>query len=465
MMPEYLPLKIDEKYKRRFLKSTMKLGEEQTFVGYSVSIPQGSYIREILWPALAPQIGDFSVRGLTALPSNDAPLFLVVYPKYLHFRGPIVEVTGKIMDLSIFSPESGRFLLAESVKSVSIDRYLELEKTGLSGNVIREIMDSAFSENTADVMLTYFASSSKYISRTGGNTISLLNANNKYYASNFSEIISTLSLIPNALRKNRITLYLRYDDEVKVEVNPRFMVNYSHLTPNAASKYYKTRSSKLWERSAMSASSLKLESLIKFADIPFIPMKDETAVVDPSLLKEYSLDIGFFAMQNHISNPEIDEKVLNYKSKLLERIENELPALVEAMRLGIIMDIGDVNGFGEHMARIIDAWYRISGERSEEFALNLYMELFHRIMDVNGPKINAELMVAKEKKNEAKRISRVLWELNALKPGGWDYDYFAKKMVERGIENKIYDRFQELLQGGYVIKNADGTYRAVSLPD
>ncbi|NPA74851.1 MAG: hypothetical protein GXO25_02070 [Euryarchaeota archaeon] len=462
MNPPYLPLRIDEKFKARFLKNTLRLGERVEFIGYNVRMPAGPAMRELLWPALAPMLGDFTVRGLTALPGNGMPVIPVVYPSYLIPRGTVLCVEGVLSDFSVYSAKSGRFVLADSVKKVPVERYLELERTGLSGNAMLQIMDSAFTGAARDVMLTYFSGSGSYVGRVGGSAVSFLKASARGYAENFKELMSMVNAINPILTRTEMTVRLRYDSEVEVKLKGGFKIRYQHLTPRRAERFYQSRKARAWEQSAMTDSKISMETLISLSDAPLIPTREEVQVGDENLLKEYSLDMGFYAFQNHIRRPEIDGgEVLRYKELLVSRLEREVPDIVEAMRLGIIMDIGDVNGFGEHMARAMDAWYRISGEWRVEPVLSMYVELFSRVEDIKGERIRREVAAQSLAKRDRLLTNRVLWELNTLKPEGWEYEYFEQKMRERGL-TRIAKRFEELLREGIVIEKRKGVYFAVA---
>ncbi len=462
MSMDYLPLKIEEKFRRRFLKSTLKLGEEISFTGYSVKLPTAPYLRELLWSALGNTLGEFQILGITPFPVSGAPVLPVVYPSWLKTRAPVVEITGRVFDFSQFSTESGRFILAENVRGVPVEKYLSLEKAGVDGKKAESIMKDAFSETTAQVMLGYFLSTSTYISRTGGNAITLVETSSRYYAQSFSEILGITQLISPALRHSEVKLRLIYDDELELSLKPRMKIRYSKMSTGRASKYYSSRKSKLWEHSALTVAPIKLESMLTLADVPFIPTKEEVQVIDPTLLREYSMDIGIFAMQSHILRPEIDvEKTLSFKAHLIEMLERELPELLEAMQMGLIVDIGDINGVGEHMSRLLDSTFRAHGTWAEAQATNLYMEMYRRIWDIHGASIRKKLAFVKKGETEKRIINRVLWELNVLKPEGWDYRYFETKMKERGVEN-IYRKFEELRKEGLVIEKRNDRYLAVA---
>ena len=458
----YLPTPIADKFKNQFLKSTLKIGEQASFKGYFLSFPLEPRFRKLLWPKLSPQIGNFKVKMITPFPENGFPVLPVVVPQWLNYRIKLAEVSGYIYDLSLFTSEHGRFLLANEINKLKFDEYMSIEKSGLTPATLQQIFDFTFPEMAKDVMLTYFLSSPKYIQRSGGNTVSFLRTNSKHYSSNFTPIFETIDQVSNIIKKESFTVSFRYDDDIRASVKPSFKLRYSILNPKKAGIFYKSRVAKTWELSAMTPANLKMTDLIKYSELPYLPTKEEMQINDLNLIAEYSADIGFYALQKHIEEPEIElEEMIRFKSKIIRSIEKEFPDMIEAMKFGIIMDIGDVNGFGEHMARIMNSWKR-ANEDPVNSTINLYIRTFERVDDVLGTKIRRELASEDLKKKREKIINRVLWELNVLKPTGWDYEYFEMKMRERGIEDNLDKLISSLLRDGIIIEKRRGLYYAVA---
>ena len=459
----YFPWKISEKYRMRFIKDTSVLGAEIEFSGYLVNIPLAHKFRKLLWPKLSLDIGDFSVRGITPLPESGFPLLLLVVPTYIKNRASIAMVEGKVLDFSMFSTQSGRFVLVNKITSIPPEKYFSIEKTGLSGRKIMRIMDATFSERAKDVMLSFFISSPKYINRVGGNALSFLKTNSKYYAGDFSSFYRIPKSADAILNHKTITVNLNYDTDMQVKLSPHFKIRYSQMKRRDAEKFYPQRKARLWEQSALTQSTVRIENLISYADIPFIPTKEETIVLDESCIQEYGLDIGMYAFEKHLETPEIDAVyVQKFKKKFIQKIDDEFPDIMEAMRLGVIMDIADVNGFGEHASRLISGWSRINSGDAVESILSLYLSIFGRIVDVMGSEIRKKVAEINMRNRDRRIINRVLWELNMLAPSGWEYTYFDEKMIERGYEKNPYTIFQKLLQDGYLIMKRKGIYQAVA---
>ncbi len=459
----YFPKKIDEKFKERFIKNTLKLGEDAYFEGFLLRFPEEQKFRKLLWERLSPSLGNFKIKLITPFPERGFPAIPVVIPSWLSSRVSVGSVEGKIYDLSMFSSDSGRFILAEKITKIKLEDYMQFEKSGLNSKNIYEIFDSTFSEFARDVFASYFLSSPQYLGRVGGNALSLLNTNSKYYASNFKPFFSLLSSISDILRKDSFNVTLSYEDEIKINVAPKFRIRYEVMSKRSAKSFYSNRKAKVWEKSAITESDIKFHELIKYSDIPYIPAKEEVTIVDDSYLRDYSLDLGFYAFENHLKNPEVDEDyIINFKKRLIKKIGAEFPHILEAMQLGIIMDISDVNGFGEHGARVLSAWERMHVGNEIEKITDIYLTAFERIDDVLGKKIENELATLKMRSRRDKIINRVLWELNQLKPNGWTYEYFEMKMAERGIDNGIDKIFGALRKDGLVIMKRKERYIAVA---
>ena len=462
MMTLYMPKRVSDRFLARFLKSTVRIGDDVYLEGFVVSIPNEAHLRKILWNSLSMPYGDFRIRGITPFPQDGFPVLPILFPRWLRPCGPVARVGGKIHDLSLYSGESGRFLIVESCESIPLEKYLEYEKPGLNSKNIEDMFDATFPELSKDVFLSYFLSSPIYLGRVGGSAVTMIRANSRHYASSFSPLYDAVNSAHSLLRKDSFKVTLRYDSEVDITVHPRFKIRYDRMSSKSAGKFYASRRAKLWERSVVSEGTTKATSLISSADVPFIPMREEAQIGDLSYFSEYSLDLGLYVFFRHLERPEIDEGyVEGFKARMLSRIEREFPDIVEAMRLGIVVDMADVNGMGEHAARIVNAMERFSLGDPVEMATELYINLFDRIEDVLGQKIRRELASMKMKSRQERIINRVLWELNVLRPEGWSYEYFESKMRERGME-KIDRIFQMLLNDGIVIMRRKGVYRAVS---
>ncbi len=462
MIPLYLPKRIDEKFKERFLKSTLKIGEQESFEGFLVKFPGEKRFKSLLWEKLSQVYGVFRIKAITPFPEDGYPLIPVLIPSWLNSRASVARVEGRVYDLSMFSQESGRFIVADKIEKLKLENYLQLEKSGLDGRKIYNIFDSTFSEFAVDVFSSYFLSSPNYMGRVGGNALSILNANSKYYANDFKPFFSIFSEISNILKKDSFNVSLIYDDEIEIKVTPKFKIRYDAMGRKGAKNFYSGRKAKVWEKSAMTSADVKFHEIIRYSDIPYLPTKEEVTIIDDSLLREYSLDIGFYAFENHLRNPEIDEDyVVSFKKELIRKIGGEFPEILEAMQMGVIMDISDINGFGEHGARVKSAWERmdIGGISKIE---EIYLTSFERLYDVIGPKLRNELAALKHKSREERIINRVLWELNQLKPAGWDYRYFEMKMEERGIDKNVDNIFENLRKEGIVLMKRKGVYFAVA---
>ncbi len=462
MMEDYFyPQSLPEKLKLRFLKNTLKIGEFADFEGFIVKLQNSGIIREALWTKIAPIIGDFEVKGITPFPERGFPIMPIIVPKWVRLKGCCGIVRGKIYDLSQFSKMKGRFLLVENFEIAKIEDYLVMEKSGLDGRRIYNLFDSAFPEASRDVMLSFFISSGIYGSRIGGCTVTLLDSLSKYYTSNFKDVRILMSLLPSILTRNSTKVEVVYDEPMEIRVLHPLKIKYAHLNLNNALRFYPTRRGKEWEKSAITESTIKIENLIGSAEIPFIPYAEEMKF-DVEDLKEYGVDILSFVVKKHLEVPEIDaNRMERAKEKLILKIEKEFPLLTEAMKVGIVMDIADVNGFGEHTVRLIDSWRRLGMQDAEEKIMGLYDTLFERIEDVLQDRLRRELSSLDERRRIERVINRVLWELNILKPEGWNFFYFEKKLGERGVENaeKI---LKELLQKGVVIEKRKNLFLAVA---
>lgn len=457
----YLPIKIGEKYRRRFLKNTTKIGEYMSFEGFLISI-RNMKIREKLWEKLSPIIGDFSVWGITPFLDNNFPLLPVIVPYWLKKRGKIVRVEGRIYDFSRFSNLSGRFLLADKIERMDMEKYLTMEKIGLNGRKIYNIFDSSFPERSRDVMLSYFMASSKYINRIGGCTVTFLKSLSRYYWDDFRAVDDLITKLHPMLKNRSFNLRLIYDKEIDININLDFKIRYQKMNDRNALKFYPARKGREWEKSAMTESVIKREKLIGYSEIPYLPRKEEMDFYLDDL-REYDRDIGFYVFRKHLENEDIDERfVEKFKERFIRKIEVEFPLFSEAMRMGILMDMSDVNGFGEHIARLINSWQRLGLENPEGKVLEIYLTVFERLDDLLHDKLKREISSLGEKKRIERMINRVLWELNTLRPNGWSYEYFEKKMMERGTEKRIDRLFQRLLEEGYIFMKGKDVYLAIS---
>ena len=462
MIEDYFyPQRLPEKLKLKFLKNTLKIGDFANFKGFIVKLQNERIIREALWAKIAPIVGDFEVRGITPFPEKGFPIMPIVAPKWVKFQGCCGIVEGKIYDLSQFSEMRGRFLLVENFERMKMEDYLLMEKSGLDGRKIYNLFDSSFPETSRDVMLSFFLSSGIYAKRIGGCTVTLLDSLSKYYTSDFKDARILMGLMPSLLSKNSTKVEVMYDEPIEIKVSHPLKIKYAHLNQNNALKFYPTRKGKEWEKSAITESTIKIENLIGSAELPFIPYKEEMKF-EIKELKEYAVDIASFVLKKHFEAPVIDtSRMERAKEKLIAKIEKEFPLLAQAMRVGIIMDIADVNGFGEHTVRLIDSWKRLGMQNAEEKIMELYSTLFERIEDVLQDRLRRKISSLDERKRIERVINRVLWELNILKPEGWDFFYLEKKLKERGVENaeKI---LRELLQKGVIIEKRKNLFLAVA---
>ncbi len=456
----YLPRKLGDKLKRRFLKSTYKKGEYIEFEVFAVNLSEEfkRNLRDALWQKLSPIVRDFDIIGITPFPSQRFPVLPVIVPYWIKIRGRTGTFGGKIMEFADFSNLSGRFLLLEEFREFPVEKYLLLEKTGLDGRKIYRIFDSSFSELARDVMLSFFISSSSYMSRVGGCTITFLDTDSKYYVNRFEEFKRAVSSLNPIIHKKRFKVVLQYDEELNVSVSANLKIKYTSMRTRDAEKFYSLRRASSWEKSAMTKSETRKYSLINLADIPYIGRREEGITGDE--FSEYSVDIVSYVIERHLTEKPLDENfVERHKEKFIMILDSEFPLLAEAMRLGIIVDISNINGFGEHLARLISSWQRIGlGERLQDF----YISLLERVDDVLHDRLKIELSSVGEKRRIERIINRVLWELNTLKPGGWNYEYFEKKMMERGIEDRVEKIFNALLRDGVIIMPRKGIYRAVA---
>ena len=462
MMEEYLlPERLPEKFRREFLKDTLKTGDYRSFEGFIVSLPNAGVLREVLWKKLSPIIGDFEVRGITPFPEKGFPVLPIVIPYYASIKGRVAAIEGRIYDFSMFSNIQGRFLLVDRWEKRKVEDYILKRRTGLDGKKIYRIFDSAMAEVSRDVMLSYFLSSSRYIQRTGGCTVTLLDPKSKYYTGNFKELEMLIGNLHPILRRDRMKITLLYDDEINVSVAPSLHIKYGLMKESNALRFYPSRRAKEWEKSALTRSDIRREELIGSAEIPFIAYEEET-MVDDYEIREYAIDLLSYVMEKHIETPEIGEEyVNNFKMKFIRRVEKDFPIISEAMKMGIIMDIANVNGFGEHLGRLVNSWERLGVMNPEEKVLRIYSNLFERIEDVMGNTIRKNLSALGEKKRIERILNRILWELNTLKPEGWNYFYFEKKAKERGVE-RIEKIFDNLLKEGIIIEKRKGLFYAVS---
>ncbi len=459
----YLPQKISDKFLARFLKDTTRVGELIDIEGFIIQVPFENEWRKALWPKLSPIAGNFEVRGITPFPEDNFPVLPIIIPAWAKKNVRTGRVEGRVYDLSMFSAGHGRFLIVDKIERVPYKKYITLESSGLHGSVIRDIINQTFPELAAEVFAVYFMSSPSYIGRTGGSAVSILDANSKYYAYNMNAFGEIFSMLKPALRNSKYKLSLSYDGNIETTISLDFKIRYDNLKKAQARKYYRARNSKLWEKSAMTVASVKAQELIQYADVPYLPKKEETVIIDDTYLKDYSLDIGFYVLEKHIQEPAIDEKfVEGFKAQLVRKLEREFPMLVEAMKLGILMDIADVNGFGEHAARVAEAYKRLGADNLVDSAANIYLALFERMEDIMQERIKNELNAAKEHGREKRIINRVLWELNLLKPTGWDYEYFATKLEERGYTKDPEKLLTKLHTEGHIIMKRKGIYYAIS---
>ncbi|GEM_PF-2175569 len=462
MIPHYLPRRISDAYLQNFVRSTLKLGGYFEAYGFLVRIPQERMFRRLLWRSLSLSYGNFTVRGITPLPESGVPVLPILFPEWMHPRGPVVFVRGRIHDFSLYSEGQGRFVVAEEYENRRVEDYLQMEKPGIGAAHIEDILDYTFFELAREAFTPYFLSSSMYLNRIGGSAITVFGVNSKHYAHSFPVFREVISRFHNLLRKDSFKVKLIYDSEFDVVVSPRFTIRYDRMEKDQARRFYQSRRGSVWEKSVVSESSARATTMLMYSDIPYIPTLEEVRIGDLDYLQEYSLDIGLYVFHRHLQKPQIDEGYLDkFKMKLISRIEREYPDIVEAMRLGILMDMGDVNGMGEHAARVVNAFERLGLDDAFNRATALYIDLFSRIGDIFGTKIRRELSSLNLKKRRVWLINRVLWELNMLRPQGWTYRYFAEKMEERGFDN-IERIFNNLLNEGVIYRKREDLYLAAA---
>ena len=461
-MEDYLlPWKVSDKLKLRFLSPTLRIGENAEFVGFVVNPSNDEYIRRALWRKLSPLLGDIKVRGMTPFPEDGFPIIPVVFPGWFKRIHSLARIRGKVYDLSQFSNLSGRFILVEAMERVKPENYFLLEKSGLDGRKIYTLMNSAFPAGIREVIFSYFISSSSYLNRVGGCTVNFMDTLSKYYASDFSPIARMIGKVNPLLRKERIKITLMYEEDVEAVIATSFKIKYNEMDSRKALSFYSRRRDRAWEKNAITKSNIKMENLIGISDIPYIATSEEMKIQLDEIL-EYSFDIALFALEKHLENPSIDETYAQkIKERFIRKIEKEFPLISESMKMGVVMDMADVNGFGEHLARLINAWERAGIGDSFESVYSLYSTVFERIEDVMQDKLRRELAALNEKKRIERVINRILWELNTLKPEGWSFEYFERKMKERGIEDRIERIFEELKREGIVIRK-DGRFLAAS---
>ncbi len=462
MIEDYLlPQRLSEKLKLKFLKPTLRLGEEILFYGFLVELPEAQRFREILWQALAPELGNFQVKAITPFPERGFPLLPVIIPEHLKVRGRVFELQGRILDFSQFSSMAGRFVIVEKLRSLRLHDYLLMESPGLDGRKIYNLLDASFPDRMRDVMLSYFLSSPEYLSRMGGCTLTFLDSMSEYYTSDFSAVKHLIEELSPLLRKEQLKVALNYNGEMDVSLNVSFKVKYLRVKDRHALRFYSLRRGREWEKSAVTESTVRMEELIGVSDVPFIPLKEEMQVYGEEL-KEYAVDIAVYALRKHMESPSLDvESVERYKERFLRKIEKEFPLINEAMRMGVVMDMASVNGFGEHLARLLNAFSRAEIGNPGEKVYTLYQVVLERIEDVMRDRIKREIAALSEKRRIERIINRVLWELNALRPEGWSYEYFEKKMRERGLEDRAAKVFEALVRENVVIRKNAG-YVAIS---
>ncbi len=463
MIEDYLlPWPLPEKLKLKFLANSFKIGEHIEFEGFIVNTPNDKLFRELLERELFPKIGDFRIKGITPFPNNGYPVMPLVVPYWIPLKFSFGTVEGRIYDFSEFTPLKGRFLLVERAEKKNVEKYLIGDGSALDGGKIQKLFEFSFPDNTAEIMLSFFLSSGSYAGRIGGCTVTLIDAMSKYYASDFRGIEGVLGKISPMLTKNSFRVTLEYDAPWNISIRSSVKIKYSQMKSKKALNFYTTRSGREWEKSALTNTTVKMDKLIGSAELPFIPYKEES-IADAGELEEYSMDIASYVIQRHIKEPEIDiETVEKAKDKIVRKIDSEFPLLSEAMRVGVLMDIGDVNGFGEHVGRLVNAWSRLGRGDPVDNVLRIYTTLFERIEDALQERIKKEISAVGEKKRLEKIINRVLWELNVLRPEGWDFFYFQKKMEERGISKTPEKIFEELLKNGLIIEKKKNLFLGVS---
>lgn len=461
-MEEYiLPQKLSEKFKLRFLKPTTRVGEWLIFQGFTVKLPNSAELRERSWSSLSTLVGDFEVVGITPFPEDGFPVLPAVISRRLGKLPRVAEIEGRILDFSQFSHLSGRFILVEKLKPISLEKYLSLEKSGLDGRKIYNILDLSFPERLRDAMVPYFLSSSGYLFRIGGCTLSFLDTLSKYYASDFSAVRELLLSLHPLLRKNTVKVRLHYLDDFEIQVRGDLKIKYQSLASRSALKFYSKRKGREWEKSAFTQSDIRMEEIIGVSDIPFIPTREEIQVYGDEI-REYGLDIARYVLEKHLERPLMtDESVDIFKERLIGKLEKELPLLSEAMKMGIVMDMANVNGFGEHLARLLNSWERLNMGNPGDKVQLFYIHVLERLEDVLQDRLRRELAALSEKKRVERIINRVLWELNTLRPEGWSYEYFEKKIEERGLEDRTSKIFEALLRENIIIRK-NGGYVAIS---
>ena len=462
MIEDYLlPQKVSDKFKMNFLKNTLKIGDSANFEGFIVSLPNARMLREALWKNLSPILGDFEVKGITSFPENGFPVLPLVVPYDRLIKSRVAAVEGYVYDFSMFSHLNGRFLLVDNWERKKVEDYILKERTGLDGAKIYRIFDYSMPEVSRDIFLPYFLSSAPYLRRTGGCAVTLLDALSKYYSSDFSEIEGMFRNLPSIVKRDSLKLTLVYEDEVEVRVSPSLHIKYGVMDEKQALRFYPRRRAKEWEKSAITRSNVKKEQLIGSAELPFIAYHEETQVED-SEIREYALDMAIYALEKHLEMPEIDENYISrFKGRFIDRIEREFPLISEAMRMGVLMDMANVNGFGEHLGRLLNSWERLNYTNPEEKVMEVYILLFERIEDVMGDSIRKKLSALGERKRVESMLNRILWELNTLKPEGWDYFYFERKAQERGLDNPE-KLFIQLLREGIIIEKSKDVFYAVT---
>ncbi len=445
-----LPRPLSEKFMERFLNpTTLRVGEELTLTGFIVNPSFSEDFRSSLWPSLSPLLRDFKVMGITPFPQRGFPVLPLVVPYYVRVKGRVGEVTGKVMDLSDFSHLSGRFLLVENFQGRKVEDIVTMERPGLDGGKILRMFGDAFEGIGRDTMLAYFLSSSRYLSRVGGCTVSFLEREGEDYGNprEFSSLVSSLHPI---LRNRSFSLELVYEDITSASFRLNFPVRYDLLNSRKAMEFYTRRGGREWERSAMTSTSRGFEDIMALSEIPAITYRDEDEVQGEEIV-EYSVDIAAYALWKHMEMPEIDQDfVAKFKGRFLGKMENQLPLLTEAMRYGVLMDLSDVNGFGEHIGRVVNSFQRLNRGNWEEMAMQLILKALERIEDSYQDTLRKRIASMSEKKRLESILNRVLWELNTLKPEGWDFFYFQRKLEERGVDRNAEKILNELITSGYV---------------
>ncbi len=457
-------------------------------------------------------IGEYRIFVISPHPEDERISIPLVVPSKICKNRQFAYCKCVLSSFAHIEPTSefqGRFLIAEDIHWLGLEKFMLDRKPLISHSDINKLLDDIFKFREREQLYafsTFLFSSPTETGRRGGNTLAPVHARHELCIEEKmlqDALMIYSAFLPTYLRGKRMKLILDYGNPFAysqavrssaleyrfgspakrlVENRGRMLVRMKNRELNLSSNIIPIDVALFASLDEFVRTKRASKSILSFTDVPLMVHNKDIAldaahlrrrIAEANELSDEIARLLFYSLDNYQAIN--DDAKLSAVRMTLRDVKRVWPNMQKLMLRGIGFDAGMISGLGEHISKLAYATMRarkLEPKRALEEARKLYIYALSKFDYVAEKKVAlaAEALDRMEGRRrermtagDEKMIDDTILALTAEHPEGWTEQNFVEELSDRANQSASWARkwFIVLKNENKLVENPHGVYRYI----